>query len=322
VVSEARQRVVFPRHGLAHQEAPQAHAEEEAQEAPQAHALAAPSGGQVRPLLSPADVRALLSEHGLRPSRALGQNFLADPNTARRIIRLAGVEAGDRVLEIGPGVGSLTLALAGAATEVLALELDRHLLPVLESVLAGVDNVRLVQGDALSVDYEALLPPGRWTSVSNLPYNMATPLVARLLEDAPRVDRLVVMTQREVAERLAAGPGEEAYGAVSVKVAYYTRARVLGTVPATVFVPRPRVESALVAMDRRPTPPVDVPSPDRLFALVRGGFAQRRKTLRQALRPLLGDGSADVLRAAGIDPGARAEVLGLEEWAALARVAP
>jgi 16S rRNA (adenine1518-N6/adenine1519-N6)-dimethyltransferase len=232
------------------------------------------------------------------------------------------VDPADRVLEIGPGVGSLTLALAEAATEVLALELDRQLVPVLESVLAGVGNVSIVQGDALTVDYEALLPPGSWTSVSNLPYNVATPVVARLLEEVPRLDRLVVMTQREVAERLAAGPGEDAYGAVSVKVAYHARTRVLGTVPATVFVPRPRVESALVALHRRPAPAVDVPSPDRLFALVRAGFAQRRKTLRQALRPLLGDSSGDILRAAGIDPAARAEVLGLDEWAALARVAP
>ena len=237
-------------------------------------------------------------------------------------MRLAEVAPDDRVLEIGPGVGSLTLALAEAAAQVLALELDRHLLPVLETVLDGVGNVSLVQGDALDVDYEALLPPGPWTSVSNLPYNVATPLVARLLEDVPRLERLVVMTQREVAARLAAGPGEEAYGAVSVKVAYHARARVLGTVPPTVFVPRPRVESALVALHRRPAPAVEVPSPDRLFALVRGGFAQRRKMLRQALRPLLGDGAAEILEAAGIDPGARAEVLGLDEWAALARVAP
>jgi 16S rRNA (adenine1518-N6/adenine1519-N6)-dimethyltransferase len=237
-------------------------------------------------------------------------------------VRLAEVGPGDRVLEIGPGVGSLTLALAEAAGEVLALELDRHLVPVLESVLAGVGNVSIAEGDALNVDYETLLSPGPWTSVSNLPYNVATPVVARLLEEVPRLERLVVMTQREVAERLAAGPGEEAYGAVSVKVAYHARARVLGTVPPTVFVPRPRVDSALVALQRRPAPPVDVPSPERLFALVRAGFAQRRKTLRQALRPVLGEEAGDLLRAAGIDPGARAEVLGLDEWAALTRVAP
>jgi 16S rRNA (adenine1518-N6/adenine1519-N6)-dimethyltransferase len=322
MVSLGMDRVVFARHGLAHQEAPQAHAEEEAQEAPEAHALAAPSGGQVRPLLSPADIRVLLTERGLRPRRALGQNFLADPNTARRIVRLAAVGPEDRVLEIGPGVGSLTLALAQTVAEVVALEVDGRLVPVLESVVDGADNVRVVEGDALTADYEALLPSGAWTSVSNLPYNVATPVVARMLEEAPRLEQLVVMTQREVAERLAAGPGEEAYGAISVKVAYHATARVLGTVPPTVFVPRPKVESALVSLDRRPSPAVDVPSPDRFFALVKAGFGQRRKTLRQALRPLLGDSSGDLLRAAGIDPTARAEVLGLDEWAALARVTP
>ena len=280
-------------------------------------------------LLSPTDVRALLTEHGLRPSRALGQNFLADPNTARRIVRLAGVEPGARVLEIGPGIGSLTLALSeavGAAPggEVLALELDRHLLPVLDEVLGGAGNVRVVQGDALTVDYDALLgPPGvdGWLMVANLPYNIATPLVARLLEEVPQLRRLVVMVQREVADRLAAPPGTRACGGISAKVAYYAEAAVLATVPPTVFVPRPNVSSAVVAFDRRPAPPVDAGSTERMFALVRAGFAQRRKTLRQALRPVLGGEAAEVLRRAGIDPVARAETLDLEHWAALARAA-
>lgn len=273
-------------------------------------------------LLSPADVRGLLAAHGVRPSRALGQNFLADPNTARRIVRLAGVAAGDRVLEVGPGVGSLTLALAdqvGPEGAVTALELDRHLVPLLDEVLAGRPNVRLVQGDALTVDYGPLLAGGTATMVSNLPYNVATPLIARLLEGVPGLTRLVVLVQREVAERLAAPPGSRECGAVSVKVAYFSRPSLLAVVPATVFVPRPRVESALVAFNRLAAPPVEVPSPARLFELTRAGFSQRRKTLRQALRPLLGSGAADVLGAAGVDPGARAEALTLEEWAALAR---
>jgi 16S rRNA (adenine1518-N6/adenine1519-N6)-dimethyltransferase len=282
------------------------------------------SGDAPARLLSPADVRSLLAAHGLRPSRALGQNFLADPNTARRIVRLAAVEAGDRVLEVGPGVGSLTLALAdevGAGGSVTALELDRHLVPLLAEVLAGRDNVRVLQGDALTVDYGDLLADGTSTMVSNLPYNVATPLIVRLLEDVPGLHRLVVLVQREVAERLAAPPGTRACGSASVKVAYFSRPALLATVPATVFVPRPRVESALVAFDRLPTPPVEALSTGRLFELARAGFAQRRKTLRQALRPLLGPGAGDVLQAAGVDPGARAEALTLEEWAALARVA-
>lgn len=271
-------------------------------------------------LLSPADVRTLLAAHGVRPSRALGQHFLADPNTARRIVRLAGVGPGDRVLEVGPGVGSLTLALAEEAAEVVALELDRHLLPVLEEVLSGVSGVRLVLGDALTVDYDALLDDGEWVMVSNLPYNVATPLLARLLDEVPRLGRMVVMVQKEVAERLAAPPGSPACGAISVKVAYHAEASVLGMVPPTVFVPRPQVDSAVVAFRRRSAPPVDVPSAERMIELARAGFAQRRKTLRQALRPVLGAGAAEALGAAGLDPRARAETLRLEDWAALARV--
>jgi 16S rRNA (adenine1518-N6/adenine1519-N6)-dimethyltransferase len=296
-------------------------------------------------LLTPTDVRGLLAAHDLRPSRALGQNFLADPNTARRIVRLAGVGPGDRVLEVGPGVGSLTVALAEAVMpggEVLALELDRHLLPVLGEVVAGLPQVRVVQGDALRVDYEALLgeaeagaPPGeggcppdtgggsrqRWTMVSNLPYNVATPLMARFLEEVPALGVLSVMVQKEVAERLAAPPGTPACGAISVKVAYHATAAVVGVVPPTVFVPRPRVDSAVVRFERRLAPPVDVPSPDGLFALARAGFGQRRKTLRQALRPLLGTRVEEVLRAAGIPSLTRAEALTLDQWAALARAA-
>jgi 16S rRNA (adenine1518-N6/adenine1519-N6)-dimethyltransferase len=276
-------------------------------------------------LLSPTDVRGLLAAHDLRPRRALGQNFLADPNTARRIVRLAGVGAGDRVLEVGPGVGSLTVALAEAvspAGEILALELDRQLLPVLGEVVDGLAQVRVVQGDALTVDYEALLGDARpWTMVSNLPYNVATPLLARLLDEVPRLDALSVMVQKEVAERLAAPPGTPACGAISVKVAYHATAAIVGVVPPTVFVPRPKVDSAIARFERRSAPPVDVPSSEGLFALARAGFAQRRKTLRQALRPLLGARVEAALANAGIAPMARAEVLTLEEWAALARAA-
>ncbi len=276
-------------------------------------------------LLSPTDVRGLLAAHDLKPSRALGQNFLADPNTARRIVRLAGVGPGDRVLEIGPGIGSLTVALAEATQpdgEVVALELDRHLLPVLAEVVTGLPQVQVVQGDALTVDYGALLgDTGPWTMVSNLPYNVATPLMARLLEEVPALAVMSVLVQKEVAERLAAPPGTRACGAISVKVAYHATAAVVGVVPPTVFMPRPKVESAIARFERRPVAPVDVPSPDRMFALARAGFNQRRKTLRQALRPLLGAEVPGLLAAAGIAPMARAEALTLEEWAALARAA-
>jgi 16S rRNA (adenine1518-N6/adenine1519-N6)-dimethyltransferase len=271
-------------------------------------------------LLTPGDVRALLDTHGLKASRALGQHFLADPNTATRIVRLAAVGPGDRVLEIGPGIGSLTLALAAAGAEVLALERDRHILPALADALAGVEGVRVVEGDAMTVDFGELLADGDWAMVSNLPYNIATPLVVRVLEEAPGVSRLLVMVQKEVGERLAAAPGRREAGPASVKVAYHADAAVVGSVPPTVFLPRPKVDSALVRMTRHAAPPVDAPE-DVIFALVRAGFGQRRKTLRRALRPVLaGDVEAVAVRA-GVDPGARAEALTLDEWAALARAA-
>ena len=271
--------------------------------------------------LTPGAVRDLLAAHDRRPSRALGQHFLADPNLARKIVRLADVAARDHVLEIGPGVGSLTVALAETGAHVVALELDRYLLPVLEDVVGDAPNVAVAHGDALEVDLDSLMDADDWACVSNLPYNVATPMVVRLLEEFPAMSRCLVMVQREVGERLVAGPGTKAYGAVSLKVAYYANARIVDTVAATVFVPPPNVESALVRLDRHAAPPVDVPSTDALFALVRAGFAQRRKTLRRALAPALGDRTESVLAAAGIDSRARAEALDLADWARLCREA-
>ncbi len=269
--------------------------------------------------LSRKNVTSLLEEHGLHPSRSLGQNFVADPNTVRRIARLADVGVGDRVVEIGAGLGSLTLALAETGAEVTAIEVDHYLLPVLRKVVPA--SVRVIEGDALRLDWAELLG-GQvgWTLVANLPYNVATPLVADLLDTVPGIARMLVMVQREVGERLAAGPGEDAYGAVSVKVAYWAEAHVAGRVPASVFVPRPRVESVLVSITRRPAPAVDpaVVMFDRLFSLVRAGFAQRRKMLR---RSLLGLVDADAFDAAGVDPTSRAEELDVVAWGRLAAAA-
>jgi 16S rRNA (adenine1518-N6/adenine1519-N6)-dimethyltransferase len=292
-------------------------------------------------LLTPASVHSLLGAHGLRPKRSLGQNFLADPNTARRVVALADLPAAAPVLEIGPGLGSLTLALLDAGHDVVALELDDRLAAALHAVLAddpevdldaGADvdadagfgrRVRIERGDAMTADLGALVaaPPSPRACVSNLPYNVAVPVVVRLLEEADTVERILVMVQREVGERLAARPGEPQYGAVSVKVAYFAEAQVVGLVPPTVFVPRPKVDSALVRLRRRREPPVSVPSADGLFTLVRAGFAQRRKMLRRSLVPVLGDTTPDVLAAAGVAPTARAEALGLDDWAAVARSA-
>jgi 16S rRNA (adenine1518-N6/adenine1519-N6)-dimethyltransferase len=274
-------------------------------------------------VLTPATVQALLDEHRITPKKSLGQHFLADPNTARRIVALADVERGDLVLEIGPGLGSLTLALLGAGAEVLAVELDARLAHVLAAVTADQrGSLEIRVDDALAADWVSLLAGrGPWACVSNLPYNVAVPVVMRVLETAPDVDRLLVMVQREVGERLAADPGDEAYGAVSVKVAFHAEAAVVGVVPPTVFVPRPKVDSVLVRMRRRAEPPVAVPSEEALFTLVRAGFAQRRKMLRRSLAPVLGPRVEAVLTGAGVEPTARAEVLGLEQWAAVARSA-
>ena len=277
-----------------------------------------------RVTLTRADIQRLLDDHGLRPSRALGQNFVADPNTVRRIARLAGVGPGDRIVEIGAGLGSLTLALAEAGAEVLAVELDSRLVPILRHVVDGL-RVTVVEADALRLDWETLLgtdgtAPGArrpWGLVANLPYNVATPLVVGVLESAPRIGWMLVMVQREVGERMAAKAGDDAYGAVSVKIAYWGTASVVGRVPATVFVPRPRVESVLVRIERRDEPAVstDVVGPDRLFAVVRAGFAHRRKMLRRSLAGVV---DPEAFAGAGVAPEARAEELAVEDWGRLA----
>ncbi len=274
--------------------------------------------------LSGREVADLLARHGLRPSRALGQHFVIDPNTVRRIARLARVGPGDRVVEIGAGLGSLTLALCETGAAVTAVEIDRYLVSALREVVEPA-GATVVHADALSLDWAALLGPAPgepgtgpgWSLVANLPYNVATPLVADLLDQVPAITRMLVLVQREVGERLAAGVGDGAYGAVSVKVAYWAKARLAGSVPATVFLPEPAVASVLVSLERRPAPAVDpgVVTPKALFALVRAGFAQRRKMLRRALAGLV---EAEDFSAAGVRPEARAEELDVAAWGRLA----
>jgi 16S rRNA (adenine1518-N6/adenine1519-N6)-dimethyltransferase len=271
--------------------------------------------------LSRRELVALLEENGLAPSRALGQNFVVDPNTVRRIARLAEVGLGDRVVEIGAGLGSLTLALVETGASVTAVEIDRHLVPVLRRQVEPA-GVTVVEGDAMRLDWTEVLGPvgdgaTRWVLVANLPYNVATPLVADLLDQVPAIERMLVMVQREVAERLAAGVGDAGYGAVSVKVAYWASAKLAGRVPASVFVPRPNVESALVSIRRHPQPAVDpgLVGPDALFALVRAGFSQRRKMLRSVLA---GRVTAEAFERAGVAPTARAEELDVVAWGRLA----
>lgn len=264
----------------------------------------------------------LLARFDVRPSKARGQHFVVDPNTVRRIARLAGVGPGDQVVEVGPGLGALTLALAETGAAVTAVEIDARLAAAVCVVAAEAGaHVAVVDADALRVDWARLLGPeaSRWVLVANLPYNVATPLVADLLDRVPAIGRMLVMVQREVAERLAAGVGDAGYGAVSVKVAYWAQAKVVGRVPPSVFWPEPKVESALVSIVRRPVPAVG-PEADRgqLFRLVGAGFGQRRKMLRRSLAGLVGP---EAFAAAGVRPDARAEELSVADWGRLALAA-
>jgi 16S rRNA (adenine1518-N6/adenine1519-N6)-dimethyltransferase len=262
------------------------------------------------------EIVRLLQEHGLHPAKALGQHFVSDPNTVERIARLARVGPGDHVLEIGAGLGSLTIALAATGAAVTAVEVDRGIVPVLRGMVEPL-GVTVIEADAMGCDWPALLASSpRWVLVANLPYNVATPLVLDLLGEVPAIARMLVMVQREAGERLVAAPGAINFGAVSVRVAYFATASVVGRVPPAVFVPRPRVESVLVEIVRRASPAVDpaVSSYGEIDRLLRAGFAGRRKMLRRSLEGLV---DASVFAAAGIDGRARAEELSVEDWGKL-----
>jgi 16S rRNA (adenine1518-N6/adenine1519-N6)-dimethyltransferase len=279
--------------------------------------------GDERSSLGAGALRALAERHGIRPRRSLGQHFLIDPNLARAIAADAGVGPGDRVVEIGAGLGSLTRALAEAGAEVLAVEVDPSLIPALEESVSGLGGVRVLHADATDPEWQDALGEGDWVLAANLPYNVATHLVLNTLRDVPQVRRLVVMVQREVGERLVAGPGEDAYGIPSLRVAYRAAGAQVRRVPPSVFWPRPKVESVIVRLVRREAPAVAV-AEDRLWAVVDAGFAERRKTMRNALRRLGVEGgdADDLLETAGVDPSTRAETLSLQEFARIAEKLP
>jgi 16S rRNA (adenine1518-N6/adenine1519-N6)-dimethyltransferase len=262
------------------------------------------------------EIKALLDRHGVRPKKRLGQNFLADPNLVAKIVRLAGVGRGDRVVEIGAGTGALTAALAATGADVVAFEVDRSLEPLLAEVLDGCEvDVRFA--DASHVRLEEELPGGPWTLVANLPYNVGTGIVLDVLRRAPQVTRLVVMVQREVADRLVAGPGSRVYGLPSVIVVLHGTPRIEFDVPPTVFIPRPPVMSTVLSIDRVRAPA----AAERAIALAAAAFGQRRKMVRRSLAETLPDAEAS-LEKAGIDPTARAEDLGAADYLALAEAAP
>jgi 16S rRNA (adenine1518-N6/adenine1519-N6)-dimethyltransferase len=259
------------------------------------------------------EIAGLLSRHGVSPSRRLGQHFLADANITRKIVDLSGVGPGDQVVEVGAGTGTLTSALAAAGARVVAYEVDAGLLPVLEEVTEGIP-VDLRFRDVTDVDLASELDSGRWVMVANLPYNVGTPLLMDALRRAPQIERFVVMVQKEVADRLVAGPGSKQYGLPSVVVGIYGAAVLAFRVPAQVFYPPPKVESAVVIIDRVPAPD----GADRAIELATAAFNQRRKMLRGSMATVLGDPVAE-LESAGIDPTARAEDLAPSEYLTLAR---
>ena len=272
-------------------------------------------------LLDPRSVRSIAAELDLRPTKQRGQNFVIDPNTVRRIVQLAELEPEDRVVEVGPGLGSLTLGLLEQAAGVVAIEIESSLAQRLsrtvdERAPAFADRLQVVEADALSVRD---LPTEPTALVANLPYNVSVPVILHLLAEAPSIVKGLVMVQLEVADRLVAEPGSRTYGVPSVKLAWYADAQRVGTVPPKVFWPVPNVDSGLVRFTRR-EPPATTATREQVFAVVDAAFAQRRKMLRAALASLAGSSAAAsaAIEAAGIDPQVRGERLTITDFARIA----
>ncbi|WP_371365511.1 Ribosomal RNA small subunit methyltransferase A [Sporomusa rhizae] len=275
----------------------------------------------IKPRIAQKDVTLhILKTFGIHMSKKLGQNFLIDGNVVEGIVSAAKVSQGDAVLEIGPGIGTLTQGLAEAGADVTAVELDRRLLDVLAKTLEGYDNVKVVHGDILKIDISREINKEKYKLVANLPYYITTPIIMKFLEEHLPVELLVTMVQKEVAERMVAKPGGKDYGALSVAVQYYTEPEIMFIVPPKAFIPSPAVESAVIRCTVRTTPPVQVASERMFFRVVKAAFAQRRKTLANALKA----GGLDkeileqVLTEANVDGMRRGEQLSLDEFAAIA----
>ena len=282
-------------------------------------------------LTKTSELRTLLQRHGVHLSKRFGQNFLIDRVHLMRVVEAAGIGPDDGVFEIGPGVGTLTLELARRAARVVSVELDRGVVPILREVTAPFPNVVVVEGDALKLDLNVALPPllgpPPYRVAANIPYNITSPLLIQLLNSKSLFASITLMVQKEVAQRLAAKPGEDDYGALTVFVGYHAEVALIGIVPRGAFFPAPRVDSAIIHLTPRRTPPVDVPSEEALFAVSRGAFGQRRKTLQNALTnsprlPFTRDQVLAALAVTGIDGGRRGETLSLEELAAVTRALP
>ncbi|MCX7538571.1 16S rRNA (adenine(1518)-N(6)/adenine(1519)-N(6))-dimethyltransferase RsmA [Corynebacterium sp. P5875] len=293
-----------------------------------------PAGPRPAALLGPVEIRQLADELDITPTKKLGQNFVHDPNTVRRIVTAAAVADDDDVVEVGPGLGSLTLALLDTVRSVTAVEIDPRLAGRLPRTVADrapdhADRLTLLLRDALTVtpgDFRAAGAPAPTALVANLPYNVSVPVLLHLLAEFPTINRVLVMVQAEVADRLAAAPGSKIYGVPSVKAAFYGAVRRAGSIGTNVFWPAPKIDSGLVRIDRFPAGsepwPVTADARATVFPLVDAAFAQRRKTLRAALSGHYGSGAAaeQALRSADIDPGLRGEKLGVVDFVRLAGV--
>ncbi|MGZ9587080.1 16S rRNA (adenine(1518)-N(6)/adenine(1519)-N(6))-dimethyltransferase RsmA [Paenibacillus marinisediminis] len=278
-------------------------------------------------IATPSRTKEIIRKHGFSFKKSLGQNFLIDMNIMRRIVQAAELDEHTGALEIGPGIGALTEQLARLAGSVAAVEIDQRLIPILGDVLEPYTNVKVVHGDVLKVDLKQLFADcfhsmEKVSVVANLPYYVTTPIMMKLLEERLPLKNIVVMIQKEVAERMAAKPGGKEFGSLSIAVQYYSEPEIVCTVPGTVFIPQPNVDSAVIRLKVREKPPVEVMDEQRFFEVVQAGFAQRRKTLWNNLKARYGnDIGVEALQAAldrvGINPSRRGETLSLQEYASL-----
>ena len=281
-----------------------------------------------RDLYMPSKTKEIVSKYGFRFSKSLGQNFLVDGNIITKICEGAEITEADGIIEIGPGIGTLTQQLSKYAKKVVAVELDKKLLPILEETLEGIDNVKVINSDILKVDIEKLIEEEfeglNVKVVANLPYYITTPIIMKLLEEKLDIESISVMIQKEVAERMIADPGSKDYGALSVAVQYHSDPKIIANVPSAVFIPRPNVDSAVIKLDIYKTPPVEVLDEKLMFKVVKSAFGQRRKTILNALSggylELDKDIIREVLETAGIDLKKRGEVLSKEDFAHIANV--
>jgi len=258
-------------------------------------------------------------KYGFRFKKALGQNFLKDRNVVEDIIEGSGITENTRVLEIGPGVGSLTEAMLEKAESVTAVELDANLIPILEEEFKDRENFRLIYGDILKMDIEEIMGDEEFITVANLPYYVTTPIIIKLLEEDSNLRSLTVMVQKEVAERLTAKPGTKDYGSLTLLTEYYTKAEIVRIVPPECFIPAPKVESAVIRLDIREVPPVTVKDRDFMMRVIKESFAMRRKTIANNLKKIAvnPENLRSALQKASIDPGRRGETLSLSEFALL-----